>query len=105
MNKIKIDSEIVEELHGDPGENYIGWECVADVDTDNDSRWYARWQMVLRRMSDNTHWAVDYEVGLTESQETTFPWAEAGEVDAYRVVPQERTVIEWVAALSEATDG
>jgi hypothetical protein len=102
----KIDADLVEILFVlPPGESHLDWVKVSDVHL-SDSRWES-WHWLVVEDPQGDFWAVSYGMGLTENQDNTFPWKGGGwgaplpetvdafRVDAFRVVPRLKTVIEY----------
>lgn len=63
-------------------------------------RWSQRCKLVFT--FNGRHWAINYELGLTENQSHEFPWAKnmwtgsaPEHVEARRVYPREVTIIEY----------
>lgn len=70
----------------------------AAIQKGENRRWNQHCQLVFT--FDGRHWAIDYELGLTENQPHEFPWAKdmwsgnaPEHVEAYRVYPREVTTI------------
>lgn len=89
--------ETEEAVHDEEADLHYGF---AVIQKGENRRWNQRCQLVFT--FNGRHWAIDYELGLTENQSNEFPWAksiwggdEPGPVKAYRVYPHEVTTIDY----------
>lgn len=76
-----------------------GWAWEANEEGD-DRRWSRTNTLVIRRLSDDTLWGINYEEGLTENQENEYPWkpysgTRPETVTAVRVYAYKVTVTEY----------
>lgn len=74
----------------------IGWKIVQNEMFDS-GRWSIIYDMVIRRLEDDTFWRGRYQVGATERQE--YDWgARWGDDRACfkQVFPEEKTIIVYV---------
>lgn len=76
------------------------WTRVCDEAGDCGD-WYQVMTLVLHRPADNTFWGVSWDRGLTESQDSYHPWADADTTTATRLWPKERLVRSWVTKKPE----
>lgn len=80
----------------DCDEPYGGYAAVADEQIAT-RRWVSAHRVIIRRESDQTLWALDYEMGLTENQECDlFPGGDPVTVHAVRA--EEYTATRYVTA-------
>lgn len=95
MTNRYIPSDVVNELlWSSDGAHFSGWEKIKTEEGDQ-SRWH-RWQaLILRDITDDSFWAVDYREGLTENQEDVYPWQGAETAEAYQVYPHEKVTVEY----------
>lgn len=97
---IDIPSRVPAELiYADAGDEEGGFALVTIIDVGS-RRWESDHTLVLRRLSDDTLWGIDYSQGLTENQDNTYPWAPdyrdpPETVVATRLYPHEVTVISY----------
>ena len=78
MTTAYIDPEIAEELHeSSNGESVDRWTRVGDI-RNSSSRWMERRTLVIKD-GDGQFWGLGYEVGLTEEQESEYPWRGTGD--------------------------
>lgn len=107
---IKLPASLVEELAEDmyssePGEwitsaDGVDWRYVAQ-ERQGSRRWMEDWILVIER-ADDTFWAIDYSVGLTENQDNEIPWCKSmwstelpESCKAYRVWPVVKKIVEY----------
>lgn len=85
------------------GTEHNGWTRV-DEQHRRTSRWENHYWLVLRD-SDDLLWGLPYTEGLTEVQETVWPWDEPGDPDRplelTRLYPHPVTTIEYRDSPSE----
>jgi hypothetical protein len=55
------------------GELVGEWEYVVQQEGDS-HRWHTGWTLVLRHIPTGELWGLEYETGLTENQENSYPW-------------------------------
>jgi hypothetical protein len=63
--------------------------------------WYQVMTLVIHRAEDNSFWGVDWDRGLTESQDHCYPWTDAATVTATRLWPKAHLVRSWVTEKPE----
>ena len=69
-----IERGQLEELAFSRQGTWVGnWVLIDRAQLGEEHRWYHEATMVLQHR-DFTYWGVDYERGLSEIQETTWPW-------------------------------
>ena len=93
-----IPAEVAAELFEyDDDQEYEGWIRVG-VQHIRTSRWEERYWLVVAD-TDGAQWGVEYGEGLTEYQETIYPWDEdwrmASDLPLVRLYPHEVTKTEW----------
>lgn len=78
------------------GRTVDGW-TVVDIEEGDSGRWTRHMRLIVRRDSDGQLFASDYQVGLTEYQETE-PWEYEGEAKFEPVERRPRMVevVEYV---------
>jgi hypothetical protein len=94
--KTKLSTDIAQTVMY--GGEYEGWKFVAEEEGD-EGRWMRHMTTVLKDPG-GAYWAFDWERGLTEYQETEYPWTTwAGtpitEIGVYRVRPHDQIVTTW----------
>jgi hypothetical protein len=95
-----IPSTVAEELYEVGDADQAGdWTRVTDVEGDS-GRWEQHHTLVIRH-KDGQHYGIRYSIGLTEYQDSTFPWKGDGwnpapeSVPVFRLYPHEVTRIEY----------
>ena len=93
MPELKMTPEEGREIvHGDNDK----FETVLDEVYDTSRRWSEDWEIVVKRLSDNTYWRSYYSVGKTEMQ-CEAPYENDSEAVFYQVEQKEVVKTEWVA--------
>lgn len=95
MTTRTITPEDAEDLaFADNGDMAGEWCREADVLVDT-SRWMERRTLVLRH-DDGTVWGIDYARGLTENQDSSYPWRDAaGPLHPRRLYRTEQVVVRY----------
>jgi hypothetical protein len=95
-----IPSALAEELYEIADDDQAGdWTRVRDDEGDS-GRWERHHTLVIRHKT-GQHYGIQYSVGLTESQDSTFPWKGDGwtpapeSVAVFPLYPHEVTRIEY----------
>lgn len=88
-----VVGDITAAILGGEAASAEGWTFVADQHI-RTSRWHERYYMVLRNEAGEL-WGVEYAEGLTESQESEYPWEDENLVPAVRLHPHEVTTTEY----------
>ncbi len=103
MTTAYIDPELAEDLYdSDDGDMVAGWTRVTDR-RDGNRRWMEEHTLIVADPAGLT-WGLHYQVGLTESQASEFPWR--GAVDPLvltRLYPHTVTHTVWRTAPPEET--
>jgi hypothetical protein len=99
----KLYSAHVEEMFWlDDGETSADglWTKVCEEAGDY-GPWYQIMTLVIHRTADNSFWGVDWDRGLTESQDHCYPWRDADTVTATRLWPKPHLVRVWLTEKPE----
>lgn len=94
----QLASDLVEEMFWlDDGEFCADgiWTRVCE-EAGECSDWYQAMTLVLYFSYDNSFWGVDWDRGLTESQDHCYPWRDADTVTATRLWPKPHLVRVWL---------
>ena len=98
-----IAPEIAEELYELDDDFFTEdgeWKRITKIEGDK-GRWRQSMKLIIQRASDDTYWSFNYQVGLTENCDHSFPWragwstAEVSPVRINRVYPHDVTTTEW----------
>lgn len=109
MTTLKITAdqadEILDASHGKPGEKIGAFTYVATIKGDQ-RRWMQGITIVISDQ-DGAFWGLDYDEGLTENQESYYPWRGYGartDVELDRMYPHTitRTVYRRKPAAGDA---
>lgn len=103
VETIEIPADVAESLYDySEGDILDGFRYVGDQDEGN-GRWEAHHLMVLQHLESGNFYAIEYSIGLTENQDSTFPWrpdwkARPETVTAFRVYQKMVTTMEYKRA-------
>lgn len=79
---------------------FLQWRKIETVEGDS-RRWQQHMETVVLR-PDNTYWVIQWENGLTENQDNTWPWenymvpSELKDVEIHQVRPVAVETTSWV---------
>lgn len=90
-----ITAQHAEELHESRDGDTVGpWTRVTEI-AHEARRWMQGHSLILRD-EDGAHWALTYDLGLTEEQPHEMPWRNGVDpIQMTRVYPHEVTRIDW----------
>lgn len=71
VEKITLPSSLVKDLREEDDRDGYAYRRVIAGTT---GRWRQRMTLVIRRLSDSKLFGVDYEQGLTENCDNSYPW-------------------------------
>lgn len=93
-----ITPDEAEELHevAEPGHRAGLWEFLAKQQIST-GRWNAAYWLVVKSLHSGRIWGLRFEEGLTENQDSTYPWEDAtGPLTLHRLYPDTVTTVVYV---------
>lgn len=94
MTKTIDPSDAQDLMWNEDGTTFDDWTRLTDILKET-RRWYESRILVLRH-ADGSVWGLNYSKGMTEQQESEYPWDDlAGPVPLTRLYPHEVTTIEY----------
>ncbi len=96
--KLRINSDLAEELVwcGKDALSENGEWLHVSEEVGDSGRWRQNMSTIIERIADGTFWSIDWQSGLTEYCDPTYPWKDGPTVEVYRVWPKQVTMTTWV---------